>query len=202
MKDHEPDHTQEILEIRSMMEHSTKFVWISGWAGIIAGLFALTGAYIAYAVLEYNPNAIHYQPPKGIQPVLVLGLIIFILAALSATLLAYNQARYSHEKLWNATSKRLLLNMTVPLIAGGILIFIAIAKNMAGLITSLSLLFYGLALHNASKYTYEEIRIMGLVQILLGLAAAWFIPYALLIWTMGFGAVHIIYGVYIQCRYK
>lgn len=195
----EPNHAKDILEIRSMMERSSKFVWLSGWAGIIAGLFALTGAYIAYTVLGFNPTTIDYQPPQGIT---FLGIALFALAATPATLLSYNQAKHSHDKLWNATSKRLLFNMAVPFIAGGILILIALTKNMGGLMAPLSLIFYGLALYNASKYTFEEVRIMGVVQIILGLTAAWFIQYSLPIWALGFGVVHIIYGIYIQFRYK
>jgi hypothetical protein len=195
----EPNHAQDILEIRSMMERSSKFVWLSGWAGIIAGLFALTGAYVAYTVLGFNPTTIDYQPPQGIT---FLGIALFALAATPATLLSYTQAKHSHDKLWNATSKRLLFNIAVPFIAGGILILIALTKNMGGLMAPLSLIFYGLALYNASKYTFEEVRIMGVVQIILGLTAAWFIQYSLPIWALGFGLVHIVYGIYIQFRYK
>jgi hypothetical protein len=202
MKDHEQDHTRELLEIRAMMERSSKFVWISGWAGIIAGFFALTGAYIAYAVLDFNPDAINYLPANGIQQVIFLGIAILALAAVASTLLSYNQAKHSRERLWNATSRRLLYNMAVPLFTGGILILILIAKNLAGLMTPISLIFYGLALYNASKYTFEEVRFMGVVQIILGLAGAWFIQYSLLIWTLGFGVVHIIYGIYVHFKYK
>ena len=198
----EQDHARDLLEIRAMMERSSKFVWISGWAGIIAGFFALTGAYIAYAVLDFNPSTIDYQPANGMQPVVYLGIAIWVLAAVSATLLSYNQAKHSRERLWNATSRRLLYNMAVPFFAGGILILIMIAKGLAGLIAPLSLVFYGLALYNAIKYTFEEVRIMGVVQIILGLACAWFIQYSLLIWAIGFGVVHIIYGIYIHFKYK
>jgi hypothetical protein len=202
MKQREQDHARDLLEIRAMMERSSKFVWLSGWAGIIAGLFALTGAYIAYSVFDFNPDAINYQPAHGIQPVILLGIGVWTLAAASATLLSYNQAKHSRERLWNATSRRLLYNMAVPFFTGGILILILIAKNLTGLIAPLSLIFYGLAVYNASKYTLEEVRVMGVVQIMLGLAGAWFVQYGLLIWALGFGIVHILYGIYIHFKYK
>jgi hypothetical protein len=202
MKQREQDHARDLLEIRAMMERSSKFVWLSGWAGIIAGLFALTGAYIAYSVFDFNPDAIDYQPTQGIQPVIFLGIGVWTLAAASATLLSYNQAKHSRERLWNATSRRLLYNMAVPFFTGGILILILIAKNLTGLIAPLSLIFYGLAVYNASKYTLEEVRVMGVVQIMLGLAGAWFVQYGLLIWALGFGVVHIVYGIYIHFKYK
>ncbi|RYD70967.1 MAG: hypothetical protein EOP53_24470 [Sphingobacteriales bacterium] len=202
MKMQDQDHGKDLLEIRAMMERSSKFVWLSGWAGIIAGFFALTGVYIAYAVMDFHPDTIDYSPANGMQPIMILGSVILALAAASATLLSYNQAKNSRERLWNATSRRLLYNMAVPFLAGAMMILILIGKNLAGLAAPVSLVFYGLALYNASKYTFEEVRVMGVVQILLGLAGLWFVQHSLLIWALGFGVVHIVYGIYIHIKYK
>lgn len=201
MKDPQ-DHARDLSEIRSMMERSSKFVWLSGWAGIIAGFYALTGAYIAYSVFDFNPDAIVYTPSSGILNVVLLAVVICVLAAATATLLSYNRAKHRGEKLWNATSRRLLMNMAVPFFTGGILILILIAKGLMGWIAPFSLIFYGLALYNASKYTYGEVRIFGIVQIILGLISAYFVEYGLLIWAAGFGIVHIIYGIYIHFKYE
>lgn len=202
MKAHEQDHARELMEIRAMMERSSKFVWLSGWAGIIAGFFALAGAYIAWSVFNFNPDSIDYNPSGGMQNIILLGIAVWVLAAASAVLLSYNQAKHSRERLWNATSRRLLINLAVPFFTGAILILILIAKGLIGLVVPFSLIFYGLSLHNASKYTYEEVRIMGVVQVILGLTALWFMEYSLLIWALGFGVVHIIYGIYIHFKYK
>lgn len=196
------DHARDLTEIRSMMERSSKFVWLSGWAGIVAGFFALTGAYIAYEVFDFNPDQIDYHPSSGILNVILLGLAVFLMAATTATLFSYNQARVRGQKLWNATSRRLLVNMLVPFLTGGVLILIFIAKNLVGLLLPLSLLFYGLALYNASKYTFSAVRILGIVQIVLGLFSAWFVEYGLLTWAFGFGIVHIVYGIYLHFKYQ
>ena len=92
--------------------------------------------------------------------------------------------------------------MAVPLIAGGLLILILIAKGLIGLIAPFTLLFYGLAVYNASKYTYEEVKVLGLFQVGLGLISAYFVRYGLLCWALGFGVVHIIYGIYMNYRYE
>lgn len=202
MKDREQDHARHLIEIRAMMERSSKFVWLSGWAGIIAGFFALAGAYIAYQVFDFNPDAIDYSPAGGMRNIILLGTAIWVLSAASATLLSYNQAKHRGERLWNATSRRLLVNIAVPFVAGGILILILIAKGLIGLVAPFSLIFYGLALYNASKYTYGEVRIMGVAQITLGLIASYFVEYGLLAWALGFGIVHIIYGIYIHFKYR
>jgi hypothetical protein len=66
----------------------------------------------------------------------------------------------------------------------------------------LSLIFYGLALYNASNFTIDEVKFLGFVQIGLGLLGSYFIEYSLFIWAMGFGVVHIIYGIYMHFRYE
>lgn len=207
MKD-EQDYIRDITEMRSMMERSSKFRSLSGWAGIMAGIYALAGAYIAYRVVGFNPGDMVNGTVDagslsfGWLNVIFLAIMILILAASTAIFLSYKKADKRGEKLWNATTKRLVINTAVPFIAGAILIVILISKELIGLVAPFTLLFYGLALYNASKYTYEEVRILGLVEIGLGLISSYFVEYGLLFWALGFGVVHIIYGVYIHYRYE
>ena len=202
------DYIRDIAEMRSMMERSSKFLSLSGLAGVMAGIYALAGAYIAYKVFYFNPDEIANSVLKtGIaSPSLLksifLALIILILAISTAIFLSYIKANKKGEKLWDPTAKRLLINMAVPLIAGGLLILILISQGLIGLVAPFTLLFYGLALYNASKFTYEEVRSLGLIQIILGLISSYFVGYGLLFWAVGFGVVHIIYGIYMHYRYE
>lgn len=200
MKD-QRDYIQDIAEIRSMMERSSKFLSLSGWAGIMAGIYALTGVWIAYAVLDFNPDAIFYTN-SNLPKVIFLALGILILAFITAIYFSRKKAGNKGEKIWNATSRRLLVNMAVPLLTGGVLTVILISKGLIGFITPVMLLFYGLALFNAGNFTILEVRLMGLVQIILGLINIWFIEYSLLLWAVGFGVVHIVYGIYMHFRYE
>lgn len=195
------DYIQDIAEIRSMMERSSKFLSLSGWAGIMAGLYALAGAWITYTVFGFNPDEIFYSSP-ALPKVILLGLLILLLALVTAIYLSRKKARNKGEKIWNATSRRLLSSMAVPLATGGILILVFISKGLTGLIAPLSLLFYGLALYNAGNYTINEVKFLGMVQTGLGLISAWFIEYGLLFWAVGFGVVHIVYGIYMYFRYE
>ena len=202
------DYIQDIAEIRSMMERSSKFLSLSGWAGIMAGVYALSGAYIAYQVFHFNPEEVAYgagQAPglsSGLLQVILLAILVLLLALGTAIFLSQRKANKRGEKIWNATSKRLLANMAVPLVTGGIFILIVISKGLIGLVAPLTLLFYGLALYNASKFTYGELRFLGMIQIALGLIGSWFIGYGLLLWAIGFGLVHIAYGIHIHFRYE
>jgi hypothetical protein len=204
----EQDYSRDLADIRSMMERSSKFGSLSGWAGIMAGIYALAGAYIAYKVLDFHPDEIVDSSMEtgdllsGLLPVFFLATGVLILAGCTAFFFSYKRAQQRGEKLWNATSRRLLVNMAVPLITGGLLILILISKGMIGLVAPFTLLFYGLALYNGSKFTYEEVRILGVIQIILGLISAIYIEYGLLIWAVGFGIVHIIYGIYIHYKYE
>ncbi len=96
----------------------------------------------------------------------------------------------------------MIANMAVPLTAGGLLIVVLLSKGFIGLLAPLTLLFYGLALYSASTFTYNDVKFLGLIQIVLGLAGTWFIEYSLLFWAIGFGVVHIVYGIYMHFRYE
>lgn len=199
----EQDYIQDVAEIRSMMERSSKFLNLSGLSGIMAGIYALAGAYIAYSYYHFNPNEISYQITKSSLPnIFFLAVIILILALATAVIFSYKSAQDKGEKLWNPTSRRLLISMAVPLITGGILILIFISKGLIGLIAPMTLIFYGMAMYNASKYTIDVLKFLGLVQLGLGLISSYFIEYGLLIWAAGFGVVHIIYGTYMYFWYE
>lgn len=195
------DYIRDIAEIRSMMERSSKFLSLSGWAGIMAGIYALTGAFIAYRFWGFNPDEI-VTISSNLPQIIFLAITILILAISTAIFLSYKKADQRGEKAWNATSRRMIANMAVPLIAGGIVILILLSKGFIGLIAPLTLLFYGLALYSASTFTYDDVKFLGLIQIILGLISVWFIEYGVLLWAFGFGVVHILYGIYMHYRYE
>jgi hypothetical protein len=201
------DYIRDISEIRSMMERSTKFLSLSGWAGIMAGIYALIGAYVAYKVFYFNPDEVVYSSFEegrlswGLIQVVLLAVAVLVLSIGTAVYFSSRKAAKRNETLWNATSKRLMFNMGIPLSAGGFFIVILILKGLIALIAPVTLLFYGLSLYMASRYTYEDIKVLGLVQVVLGLLSSYFTGYGLLFWALGFGVGHIIYGAYIHFKY-
>lgn len=203
----EKDYTRDIAEIRSMMERSSKFLSLSGWAGVMAGIYSLAGVFLVYRLFSSDTAEITSICPRSdylspaLPKLIFLALIILILAVGTAVFFSYKKAGKRGEKIWNATSRRLLVHMSVPLVAGGLLILVLIPKGLIGLIAPFTLIFYGLALYNASKFTYEEVRMLGLLEIGLGLAGAYFTDYGLIFWAIGFGLLHIIYGIYLHYRY-
>lgn len=205
MKDQQ-EYIRDIAEMRTLMERSSKYMSLSGLAFIMAGIYALIGAYIAYRAFNFNPTTLTddaaYGSLTGLYKLIVLAVAILILAVGTAVYFAAKKAGKKGEKFWNPSAKRLLINMAVPLFAGGVLIFILMDKGLVGLVAPCTLVFYGLALYNASKFTYGEIRSLGIIQIVLGLLSSYFIGYGLLFWALGFGVVHMAYGIYMHYRYE
>ena len=201
---------EDLQHIKRMMERSSRFISLSGLSGISAGICALIGAWIArpyvfgYKNLMIDNNAV-YQQRYGIM----FNTWLFWIAAgtfFSALISAFVFTRIKSKKegipIWGNTAKRLLINVSIPLITGGIFLFKLIHYGTFGLIAPGCLIFYGLALINASKYTLDEVRYLGYFQLLLGLVNLWFVGYGLYFWALGFGLLHIVYGAYMWMKYE
>jgi len=197
---------EDLREIRDIMNRSSRFISLSGLSGISAGILGLAGAYLGWKYILTDPKYLSYEPhllPDSQLTTLLLLAGAMLLLAIGTTLMFTQLAtRKKQQKAWDQQAKRLLLNLLIPLICGGLLCPILLIKGFAGMALALSLVFYGLALVNASKYTLNEVRMLGLVQVVLGLAAFLFIEYALLFWAVGFGGVHIVYGSIMNLKYK
>ncbi|NJY63344.1 hypothetical protein HC174_11315 [Salinimicrobium sp. CDJ15-81-2] len=204
----EQDYIKDLTEIRSMMERSTKFLSLTGLSGVMAGIYALIGAYLVYELFYRNSGSRFFTTLTGgevsgsLSTMILLALVVLFLAVSTAIYFSFRKARKNGEKLWNATARRLVLNMAIPLVAGGLLILVFLAKGLFGLIIPITLIFYGLALANAGKFTFEEMKSLGIIQIFLGLLAAYFMEYSLLFWAFGFGLMHILYGIYMHLKYE
>src|SRR5690554_6869166 len=182
------DYIKDLADIRSMMERSSKFMSLSGWAGAVAGIYALIAAAATYFYFDVNPTQLMYSAESdpdfiaAIPNVALAGLIAMVLAVGNAIALSSKNAGKKGEEVWNAASKQLVANIAVPLGAGAVLILILMNVGMYGLVAPLTLIFYGLALFHAGKFTFDDVKFLGLIQVVLGLLAAFFLEYSLLIW--------------------
>lgn len=196
---------EDLHEIRKIMHQSSRFISLSGISGILAGIYALIGAWLAYQTIYEGQDYLAYRKAnlttQNLIALFSIALAVIVLSILSGIYFTTRKARKENQKLWDIQSKRLIVNMLIPLATGGILCLIFIAKGFIGIVAPLTLIFYGLALVNASKYTLNEIRGLGLIEIVLGLMAAYFIGYGLLFWAIGFGLLHIVYGIFMHLRH-
>ncbi len=189
------DYFKDISEIKDLMNKSSRFISLSGLSGILAGCYALIGAAIAY--IYFLPKQLDYSTtsPLKIEYIILDLLLIAAFSIVTAIILTMKKAKNNGEKIWDATTQRLLLNFLIPLVTGGIYILIQAYQQHYGLSAALMLIFYGLALVNASKFTIGNVKYLGYSEIILGLICAAFPGYGLYFWTMGFGVLHIIYGI-------
>jgi hypothetical protein len=194
----------EIKEIRKMMEQSSRFLSISGLSGILIGLYALAGAFIAYRMIYFPPPSFFRKvfPGEIIACLLLLGSVVLIISLSTVLWLTFRKTRKARGKFWNPGSRLMCINLAVPLVSGGILILIFVVRGIFSVIAPSCLVFYGLALVNAAKFTHQEIFYMGLLQIILGILAAIFPGWGLFFWALGFGVIHIIYGTVMYFRYE
>jgi hypothetical protein len=130
------------------------------------------------------------------------ALLVLVFAVMGAVLFSQRKASKAGQQLWTSSTKRLLINFLIPLVTGGFFILILVFQNNLMLAASVMLIFYGLALVNAGKYTFGEIHYLGLTEIVLGILAGVFINQGLLFWTIGFGLMHIIYGTVMYYRHE
>lgn len=200
------EYEKDLASIRTMMERSAKFISLSGMSGVLAGVYALLGATAAYFITYYPVSPFNYriysiQEPDTLWKLLVLAAVVLTASITTGIWFSNRKAKKHDTKLWNSTSKNLMINMAIPLITGGIFILILLSNGHFGLAAPACLIFYGLALIQGSSNMYDEIRYLGFSEIILGLIGAILPGYGLIFWAIGFGVLHIIYGAIMYNKY-
>ncbi|MCP9201250.1 hypothetical protein MKO06_15170 [Gramella sp. GC03-9] len=201
---------KDLSEIRSMMNRSSRFISLSGLAGVFAGCYAIAGAILAKLVLagrdsvytqDFSARLSNGINPEIIQQLILIAVAVLLLAIGTAIFLTTRKARRNDQKIWDHTSKRLLINFFAPLVAGGIFCLVLLQYGLIGLIAPSMLIFYGLALIHGSKYTFADLKSLGYANVILGLIATQFIGFGIYFWAIGFGVFHIIYGIWMHNKY-
>lgn len=207
-----------IKDIKQMMERSSRFISLSGWSGISAGICALAGAWFANNImsrsryaednsssnLDYSNGHVGFDTVQEFMgnKLIVIAALTFLTAFVSAFIFTYIRSRKNNTPIWGTSARRLLINVSIPMIAGGVFLLKLILDGSYGVVAPGCLIFYGLALLNGSKYTLGEIRYLGYCEIILGIVSCWFIGWGLYFWAIGFGILHIVYGAFMLNKYE
>ena len=198
----------DLKEIRSMMEKSSRFISLSGLSGVMTGIYAFAGAWLGVKrsenmqLMDGNIWPEFSRHPFFYKDFFLIALGVLVLSVATGILLTARRANSKGQHLLDRTAKRMIYNLALPLIPGGFLAFAMLWAGFFEMVPAVLLIFYGLGLVNGSKYTLSDIRILGLLDILLGLIAAFQFEWRYTLWLTGFGLLHIVYGIYMYIRYE
>lgn len=201
------NYQQELVHIREMMERSSKFLSLSGLSGVFAGIAAVVGGFFMHLELKkvnfyHNLGGSTHLDLATEKRLVVISFIILVAAVFFAYFFTAKKSKRRGEKVWDATTKRLLVNFMVPLVSGGIFCLGLWYQHLFVFTAATTLVFYGLALVSAAKYTLTDVEYLGYFLIFFGLVAVFFPSLGLLLWLLGFGVLHIVYGIIMHKKYQ
>ncbi len=200
-------HQEDLSHIRSMMERSSRFISLSGLSGVFAGLSALIGGLYVYLLfkdsgLDYFDGEHKLYSVDLVSELVFIALIILLFALTFGIFFTIRKSKKYNLPIWTRATKNMLVNLAIPLLVGGLFCLALLYHQMYVLIAPATLLFYGLALINAEKYTFSDIKYLGFCELALGCLSLFFLGYGLVFWIIGFGILHILYGLIVFRKYK
>lgn len=200
-------HQEDLVHIRSMMERSSRFISLSGLSGVFAGLSALLGGVYVYQLfkvngIEYFEDNHQLYSTSLITELILTAFVILFFALAFGIFFTVRKSKKLNLPIWTSATKNMLFNLAIPLIAGAVFCIALVYHQMFILVAPSTLIFYGLALLNAEKYTYSDIKYLGFSEVILGSIALFFVGYGLVFWILGFGILHIFYGLLLFKKYK
>ena len=98
-------------------------------------------------------------------------------------------------------ARRFFASYFAPLAAAAVLTFVFWRGGMFGAMPAMWLLLYGTSFVSSGAFSIRVIPVMGILYMLLGLAAGLLPQAGNMLMGVGFGGLHIIYGVIIARNY-
>lgn len=196
--------SEDLAHIKEMMERSSRFISLSGLSGIGAGIVGLITGAIAISIIEKSGGKIDgsFYTKETVTSLIGLGIIALLVALFFGCFFTIRKSKKLGLKIWTATTKRILIQLAIPLLTGGVFVLALLNYKLYGLIAGTTLIFYGLSLINVEKETYSDIKYLGLLEIILGIISLFWIGKGLVFWTIGFGVLHIVYGIILYRKYR
>lgn len=198
---------EDLSHIRSMMERSSRFISLSGLSGVFAGLTAIIGVVYVYFVfqregIDYFDGDRNIYTPDLVRELVTIGTVILLVAIFCGYIFTANKSKKKGMKIWDATTRRFLITFSIPLVTGGVFCLALLYHHLFILVAPATLIFYGLALVSAERYTLTDVKYLGFCQIGLGFISLFFLGWGLIAWGVGFGVLHVVYGLIMHKKYK
>jgi hypothetical protein len=175
--------------IRSTIERATPFTAVPGWGGVAMGATALAAAPLAAA-------------QDSIRGWVGVWLVEAFIAMAIGSFAMARKARALGGALLARPTQRFLLSFTPPIAAGAILTYVLYQGGLGRALPGLWLLLYGTGVVTGGAFSVRAVPLMGLGFLALGAVAAlgpesWGDP----LLALGFGVLHIVFGVLIARRH-
>lgn len=200
-------HQEDLSHIRLMMERSSRFLSLSGLSGVFAGLAALVGGGYVYIRLkaigvDYNTTADRVYNSDIVVEFFIVAVMVLLVALVFGAFFTIRKSKKNNLPIWTTATKNVLINLAIPLSVGAFFCVSLYLNQLFVYIAPATLLFYGLALVNAEKYTFSDIKYLGYLELLLGVISLFYLGKGLVFWIVGFGFLHVLYGIIMYKKYR
>jgi hypothetical protein len=169
--------------IRSMMQRSSLIIPMPGWGFFAVGLVGTSAALVTRSMQDMG-----WIFAWGLAAVLALSIAI-----LTSTW----QLRKTGRSIFIGSHSRFWLSLAPAFLAAGLLSVIFVNLGQQPLLAGLWLLLYGVALVAAGQHSVKQVTWMGCGFIILG-AVFLFLPWPNLAMGLGFGGIHLLFGLLIS----
>jgi hypothetical protein len=174
--------------IRTAMENATAFTGVSGKGYVLAGVSASFAAWLA---AQQNTTATW----------LGVWMLELLLAGSLALLMTAHKTEKQGKSLWSASGRKLLLAFIPAMSVGGVLTLALFLRGDIGLLPGIWLSIYGAAVTTAGAHSVRIIPVMGVGFMVLGTLVLLLPLSADLLLGIGFGGLHIAFGLLLWRRY-
>ena len=175
--------------IRETMERAGSFTAVSGWGSILTGVTALVAAGIASLV----EGSLAWLLVWTGEAMLAIGIGAWAVVM---------KARAAGMPLLSGPGRKVALSLMPPIVAGGVLTLVLFQVGLPQLLPGMWMLLFGVGIVAAGSYSVRIVPVMGLSFMVLG-AIAFMLPMAWAngVMALGFGGLHILFGLLIARRY-
>ena len=175
--------------IRETMEAAGTFTAVSGWGQVVIGGTAMLAAVIA-------------APFAGSTEWVLVWAAEALLALLISVWFMYDKARSASIPLLSGSARKLLFSFSPVFVVGLVITAALIRLSIFSLLPGMWMLLYGTAVVAAGAFSVRSVPVMGAAFICVGGLALFAPPsWGTALMIIGFGVLHIVFGVVIARRH-
>jgi hypothetical protein len=174
--------------IRQTMERSAAFTAVPGWGMFAVGASALPAAWIAS----------HYAFDLRWLEIWICEAVL----AVSLAIVAIQSKAARRGLAWTSgPGRRVALGLMPPVAAAALLTFPLLRAGLVSTLPGMWMLLYGVGVIAGGEFSVSVIPVMGVCFMAVGAAALLLPAMGNLAMAVGFGGLHILFGIWIARRY-